>query len=109
MRAMLGEWEKMANGLGGEVLKSGEFAKTMHGASTAAMNAQGALKQVMERGLAAANMPSKSELEDISARLARVEGALFRIEALLTEGRPPPAAAIAKPRPTRDRKPPASA
>ena len=31
-RAMLGEWEKMANSVGGDVLKSEEWTRAMHGA-----------------------------------------------------------------------------
>lgn len=114
-RTMLGEWEKIANGVGGQVLKSTDFARTMQGASGAAMNAQEAMKGVMERALAAANMPSRTELEDLSARLARIEGALFRLEgkidALGTSGpatsdAPGAPAGSAGSRPSRNRKPP---
>ncbi len=105
-REMLGEWEKMANSLGGQMLKSDEFARTMHGANAASLNAQAAYRQMMERALAAANMPSRTELEDISARIGRVEDTLVRIEALLRGGTTP--AKPAKPRPTRGRKPPAA-
>jgi len=120
-RTMLGEWEKIANGVGGQVLKSADFARTMQGASGAALNAQEAMKGVMERALAAANMPSRSELEDLSARLARIEGALFRLEGkidgLSAPAAPPdatgsagtptePEGAAGASRPTRNRKPP---
>jgi hypothetical protein len=103
-REMLGQWEKMANSVGGDMLKSDQWSQTMHGANAATMNAQAALKQVMERGLAAAHMPSRGEIEDLSARIGRIEESLFRIEALLTDGAPPPTRA--KPKPTRGRKPP---
>jgi hypothetical protein len=106
-REMLGEWEKMANSVGGNMLKSDQWSQTMHGANAATMNAQAALKQVMERGLAAANMPSRGEIEDLSARIARIEAALYRIEALLTDGASLPERS--KPRPTRGRKPPGPA
>lgn len=104
-REMLGEWEKMANSFGGQMLKSDEFARMMHGTNAASLNAQASSRQMMERALAAANMPSRSELEDISARIGRVEASLERIEALLNGGTP---AKPAKPRPTRGRKPPAA-
>ena len=60
------------------------------------------------RALAAANMPSRAEIEDISARLARIEGALFRMEAKLAELTPggAPADKPAPAGPTRNRKPP---
>lgn len=102
-RQMLGEWEKMANSFGGEAMKSEEWARAMHGASAATTNMQATLKGVMERALAAANMPSRTELEDVSARLARIEAALFRIEAAMTDTKP---AAPARPKPARTRKPP---
>ena len=106
-REMLGEWEKMANSVGGQVLKSDQWSQTMHGANAATMNTQAAMKQMMERGLAAANMPSRGEIEDLSARIGRIEASLLRIEALLTDGAIP--APPAKSRPTRGRKPPAPA
>lgn len=103
-RAMLGEWERMANSLGGDMLKSDEWSRTMHGAQGATLQAQAAFKGAMERALAGANMPSRSEVEDLSARIGGIEASLARIEALLRADRP--AAPPAKPRPTRNRTPP---
>ena len=111
-RTMLSEWEKMANSVGGDMLKSDEFARTMHGANAATMNAQAAVKGMMERSLAAANMPSRAEIEDISARIGRIEASLDRIEALLAAGRSKQAPAKSKSgksKPTRGRKPPEAA
>lgn len=120
-RTMLGEWEKIANGVGGQVLKSADFARTMQGASGAALNAQEAMKGVMERALAAANMPSRTELEDLSARLARIEAAMFRLEGKIDALGAAPAsmtsdatgsadapAGSAASRPSRNRRPPAA-
>lgn len=103
-REMLGQWETMANQFGGQAMKSGEFARVMQGASAATMNAQTAAHQVMDRALAAANMPSRSEVEDLSARLRGIEDSVARIEALLMAqaGISPPE----RPRPSRNRKPP---
>ncbi len=105
MREMLGQWETMANQFGGEMMKSGEFSRVMQGASTASMNAQSAAHQMMDKALAAANMPSRSEVEDLSARLRGVEETVGRIEALLMAqaGISPPE----RPKPKRTRKPPA--
>jgi hypothetical protein len=105
-RSLLGEWEKVTNGVGAELLKTPEVARAMGGAQTAAANWQDMMGPVMARALAAANMPSRVELEDLSARLARIEAALFRIGARLDEIAPP-AAAPAPPGPTRTRQPPA--
>ena len=82
-RDMLGQWEKTVNEVGGGFMKSEEFARTMGGATAASSQAQAATHGMMERALAAANMPSRAEIEDLSARLARMEGQLARIEAKL--------------------------
>lgn len=105
-RTMLGEWEKLTNSVGGQAFRTDEFARLLGGAGNAAADAQAMLHGVMERALAAANMPSRSEIEDLSARLALIEGALFRMEGKLdalaggASEKPAPAG------PTRGRKPP---
>jgi hypothetical protein len=106
-REMLGQWEKMANQFGGQISKSEGFGRALQGANTAAMSAQAATHQMMDRALSAANMPSRAEVEDISARLARIEETVKRIEGLLTAqaGIVPPD----RPKPKRTRKPPGKA
>ena len=106
-REMLGQWEQMANQFGGQVMKSGEFSRVMQGANSATMTAQAAAHQMMDKALAAANMPSRSEVEDISARLARIEESIQRIEGLLMAqaGIAPPE----RPKPKRTRTPPGTA
>jgi len=101
-RTMLAEWEKMANGVGGEYLRSDEWTRAMHGAQGGVLQAQEAAKAMMERALAAANMPSREEVADLSARLGRMEAQLARIEAAI--GSVP--ASPPRPKPTRTRKPP---
>lgn len=107
-RSMLGEWEKMTNSMGGQAFKSDDVARLIGGATNASASAQEAFRGVMERALAAANMPSRQELEDVSARLGRVEAALFRMEgkidALAGGGATAPAATPSGP--ARTRKPP---
>lgn len=104
LRDMLGQWETIANQVGGEVMKSGEFARALQGANAATMKAQDATHQMMDRALAAANMPSRAEVADLSARLRGIEDGVARIEALLLAQagvtRPE------RPKPTRTRKPP---
>ena len=101
-REMLGEWEKMANSVGGNFARSDEFTRAMHGATAATMSTQEAISAMMTRALAAANMPSRAEIEDLSGRLGRIEDQLGRIEAALGSKpeRPP------RPKPSRTRKPP---
>jgi hypothetical protein len=101
-RTMLAEWEKLANGVGGDMLKSGEWSQAMNGAQNAGLEAQAATKVMTERMLAAANLPSRSEFADLSARIGRMEAALARIEGHLTGAAP---ATPVRPKPTRNRKP----
>lgn len=102
-RSMLGEWEKMANGVGGDLMKSEEWSRAMGVGTAAHVQAQGAMKEAMGKALAAANMPSRTEFEDLSARIGRMEAQLARIEAAVTGGPPE----TSRPRPTRNRQPPA--
>lgn len=106
-REMLSQWESMANQVGGKMMKSGEFARTMQSATAASMKAQAATHEIMDRALAAANMPSRSEVEDLSARMRGIEESVARIEALLMAqaGITPPE----RPKPSRTRKPPSKA
>ena len=101
-RTMLGEWEKMANSVGGDMLKSAEWSRAMGLGTAAHVEAQGAMKDAMGKALAAANMPSRSEFEDLSARIGRMEAQLARIEVAVTGSGGDPN----RPRPTRNRKPP---
>jgi len=101
-RDMLGHWEKAVNNFGGDALKSEEFVRGM---SAATANMQANTHQVMERVLAAANLPSRADFDDLARRVAGIEATLARIEAKLGSGGPDPA----KPRPSRSRKPPSKA
>ena len=102
-RTMLGEWEKLANSVGGDFLKTDQWSQAMNGAQNAQIEAQAAMKGMTERALAAANLPSRTEFADLSARLGRIEATLERIEGHLngTSSRTPE-----RPKPTRGRKPP---
>lgn len=83
-REMLGQWEGIASQFGAEMMKSGDFAKTVQGATSAGMKAREAAREAMSRALEAANMPSREDMTDMTARMRGVEARLDRIEALLT-------------------------
>ena len=106
-RSLLGQWETAANQFGAEMLKSGEAARTMGAATTAAAKGQEATKEAMGKALTVFNLPSRAEIVALSEQVARVEERLSRIESLLIKlagesGTP----ASTKPRPARTRKPP---
>lgn len=104
-RDMLGQWEQFTNRFGGDAMKSEGFQQGMQGASQAAMHGQQATHAFMTRWLAAANMPSRDEFADLSARIARIEEAIARIEAAVAP-RVTSAGAQARPRPRRTRSAP---
>ena len=99
-RSMLGEWEKMTNGVGGDLLRSEEWSRAMGAGTAAHVQAQGAMRDTMGKALAGLNMPSRTEFEDLSARIARMEASLARIEAAVSAG-----GGAERPKPTRNRKP----
>lgn len=106
-REMLGQWEGIANQFGAEMMKSGEFARTMHGATTAGLKAKEAAKEAMSRALEAANMPSREDMIDMTARMRGIEARLDRIETLLAKIAGQEASAgSARPKPKRTKKPP---
>jgi hypothetical protein len=106
-REMLGQWEQAVNRYGGEAMRSEQFVQGMGGATAAAAQGQQATHEVMTRWLAAMNMPSRAEFADLSARLARIEEAVHRIEAAVTPHAAAPSPARPRPRRTRTAPPPA--
>ena len=101
-RDAMTQWEKLANEYGGKLLARPEAAQAMHTATSAGMQIQGAVQDAMAKVLAAANMPSKAEIETIGQRLTGIEAALVRIEAQLAGASADTSTA---PRPSRNRKP----
>lgn len=109
-REMLGQWENVANQFGSELMKSGEFARTVQGATSASLKAQEVAKDAMSRALAAANMPSRDEITALGERIGSIEERLSRIESLLIKLAGQDAAPnLERPRPSRTKTPPAKA
>ena len=101
-RDVVTQWEKLANEYGSQFLARPEAAQAMHSATAAGLQIQNAVQDAMAKVLAAANMPSKAEVETLGKRLAAVEASLARIEAAVA---PVNAAQHSAPKPTRGRKP----
>jgi hypothetical protein len=98
------QWEKMANEFGSQFLGRPETAQAMHQATGIALKAQQGAHDAMAKLLAAANMPSKADVEALGTRIGNIEGTLARIEAALAA----PGAAASAPqisKPKRTRKP----
>jgi len=103
MRNWVAQWEKLVNEHGGEWLARPEAAQAMQTLSGAAIKAQAAANEATGRMLAAANLPSRADVEALGARLAAIEATLARIEARL---RDPSGGEPRRPAPRRTRKPP---
>lgn len=80
-RSLVGEWEKLVNTHGAEWLQKPEVAQAMQKVSSARLQAQATSDEAMGKILAAANMPSKADIEAIGMRLGQIEATLARIEA----------------------------
>ena len=102
MRSALDQWEKLANEYGAQFLQRPETAKAMQSMTSGYLQMQKAMQDAMGKALATANLPSRTDVEALSARLGAIEASLARIEA---GGTPPPTSA-SLPRPPRTRKPP---
>ncbi|MFM5924710.1 MAG: hypothetical protein ACKOPG_11065 [Novosphingobium sp.] len=106
-RSWMAQWEKAVNERGTEFLAKPEAAQAMQALSGAALQAQAAGKEASARMLAAANLPSRADIEALGGRIAAVEASLARIEGLLRAAAPAEARAPARPAVRRTRKPPA--
>ncbi|MBS0482134.1 MAG: hypothetical protein JSR96_08245 [Proteobacteria bacterium] len=106
-RTWMAQWEKMVNEHGTELLAKPEAAQAMQALSGAAIQAQAASNEATGRMLAAANLPSRADIEALGTRIASVEAALVRIEALLRDSASAQPNPPARPAVPRTRKPPA--
>ena len=95
------QWEKMANEFGSQFMGRPETAQAMHQATGLALKAQQGAHEAMAKLLAAANMPSKADVEALGVRLSAIEATVARIESALTATATPSASAAPKPPRTR--------
>jgi hypothetical protein len=107
-RDMVTQWENAANDWGNKVMATPEAVQAMQMGTAASLKMQEATNESMAKALAAANMPSKADVEALGTRLVAVEAQLSRIEAMLT-GSTASGTAMPAPRPKRTRMPPAKA
>ena len=101
MRSALDQWEKLANECGAQFLQRPETTKAMQSMTAGYLQMQKATQDAMGKALAAANLPSRTDIEALSARLGVIEASLARIEA----GKSAPPMSPSPPPPPRTRKP----
>ena len=102
MRSALDQWEKLTNEYGAQFLQRPETTKAMQTMTAGYLQMQATVQDGMGKALAAANLPSRTDIEALSARLGAIEASLARIEA----GGKAPQTTAPVPRPPRTRKPP---
>ena len=84
------QWEKLVNEHGSDWLVRPEAVQAMQALTGAAVKAQAVSNEATGKLLAAANLPSRADVEALGARLAAVEATLGRIESRLRDIGPPP-------------------
>ncbi|RZL64132.1 MAG: hypothetical protein EOP81_10225 [Variovorax sp.] len=107
-RDALTQWEGGANTAATKQMGSEEFAQALHAVASVSTGIQQALGQANGALLKELNLPSRSDLIDIGARLQRIEDAIGQINQRLGGLAPAPAGANPKQMPPRTRKPPST-
>jgi hypothetical protein len=105
-REMVTQWESTTNEWGNKLMSTPEAAQAMQVGTATALKVQQSTHEAMAKALAAANMPSKTDVEALGTRLVSVEAQLARIEALLSGNASVPTTQPRAPAPKRTRKPP---
>ena len=96
-------WEHELNAWSGQFTNSEEFGALIGQATKATVYAQKAMAEQTEAVLRSLNLPSKSQIDEISERLAVIEDHIAQIRLEMGEGTRKPSGG----EPKRTRKPPA--
>ncbi|MFO1115450.1 MAG: poly(R)-hydroxyalkanoic acid synthase subunit PhaE [Beijerinckiaceae bacterium] len=109
-RDFVGQWERGVNQFANEAMGNEQFARLMHGATSAAAGAKAGLGEAMERYLATMNLPSRADIVSIGERLQAIEAQLNRLSEIVatmaTADNSSTMATSLAPKPRRTRKPP---
>jgi hypothetical protein len=110
-RNWLTETERQWNGFFNDVMGTDSFSRLLGGYMETYSAFQRLLSHNMERSLATFNVPTRSDIGDLSERLSSVEERLSSIESSLRTlaeavGHPTQPAAVTQLRPRRTRRPP---
>lgn len=82
-RNMVSSLESNVNSASNKLMEAEHFSKTMNQFASAATGAQNSFNEIMERYLSTLNLPTASQVKDISVRLAVIEGQLSELVSLL--------------------------
>jgi ubiquinone biosynthesis protein UbiJ len=98
---MLGQWESMSNQLANTVMGTPQFGQGQNAAMAATLKIRETMHEQMTRFLEVANMPSREDIVELRAAVAKLDAKLDRIELKLDGAAPEvekPAAAKTPPR-----------
>ena len=111
-REMLQTWEKDTNAALGSVTRDESVTRAMNQSLSMMARLQAKQAEVMEKGLAQANLPSSADFRALNVRLDGIERQLAKLSDMVRGlARPDGAPAVAPgpPKPARTRKPPSAA
>ena len=97
---LISRWEQEVNQWSGRLTENEQFGQIMSQATKMQIMAQRSFNEHMEKLLKSLNLPSKTQIEEVSERLDRIEEAVDRL-ALAISGSAAAAAPAAAPKRTR--------
>ena len=103
----ISQWERGVNEFANKLMKSEEFARTMNKTTTTSATMQHQLGELTGRYLTMLNLPSRTEIANISERLQTIEASLHRISVEL-EKLTAPDAKLQNAGPPRTKRPPSA-
>ena len=83
---MLAQWENLSNDMANTVMGSPAFGQGQNAALTASLKIRETMHEQMSRFLEASNMPSREEISELRAAVAKLDAKLDRIERKIDAG-----------------------
>lgn len=103
---MLAQWENLSNDMANTVMGSPAFGQGQNAALSASLKIRETMHEQMSRFLEASNMPSREEVTELRAAVAKLDAKLDRIERKIDASAGVSAPAAPPPKsPPRTRKP----
>lgn len=83
---MLAQWESVSNDMANTMMGTSAFGQGQNAAMAASLKVREAMHEQMSRFLEATNMPSREEITELRAAVAKLDEKLDRIERKLDAG-----------------------